>query len=224
MLGAAVAVSSLIALDTGGKSIAAPIAPTSDELQVRGPTGGLLYDQLIQDTAGSNTEQTAFFSATGFVPSLVAPGDLPAYLPPGTPGLFYVILSEPPTEPIDPTELPPVTYSGPNGPVVVSDLLINTLFSGVSLGVALISDNNTDLATYLAAIPTGTSVPILSETGGLQDVSAQLNPAGPTEIFVRSDVIVPEPSSIVILLGFAGIGVIGSTWRRRSRRAVGPAA
>jgi hypothetical protein len=58
------------------------------------------------------------------------------------------------------------------------------------------------------------------ETGGLQDLTPLIGPAvfpgfGPAAVQVRSDVSVPEPSSLVILLGFVGTRLIGHIRSRR---------
>ena len=131
-----------------------------------------------------------------------------------------MILQEPAGEPPDVGELPPVFYPGPNGLVQVSDVLVNGLANQAGLPpfILLVSDNNPDLALVVNLIPPG--VPFLPETGALQDLTALIGPAvlpgvGPVDVKVLSDVEVPEPSSIVILLGFAGVGLIGSIWYRR---------
>jgi hypothetical protein len=227
-LGVTVALSNLIVLATGGKSLAAPM---SDELKVlRIPTGDPLYDQFIPETPGAGTESSALFAALGGGPNLVPSGGLSGFVQPGVPGANYVILSEPPNEPVDPNELPPITFNGPNGPVVVSDLLINGFRadSAIAPFVALISDSNPDLALYLAQIPANIPV-IVQETGALQDLTPFIGNSvipgvGPVQVMVQSDVItVPEPSSIVILLGFAGVGLIGIVRHHVGRRsATGP--
>jgi hypothetical protein len=214
MLGVTVAVSCVIVLATGGKSVAQAIS--SDELKIFGPTGPLYNTVIPETTTGPGSEPSALF-ALGFPPT-VAPGVLPSFFTPGGPGYHYVILSEPAGEPLNPGELPPITVVGPNGPVIVSDLLINGLVNqaGAPPFIALISDNNPDLATYLGAVPAGT--PVLTETGALQDLTALIGPTilpgvGPVDVMAQS---VPEPSSI-ILFGFAGMGLIGSIWSRRRR-------
>jgi hypothetical protein len=148
---------------------------------------------------------------------LVPPGGLASLIPPaGIPGASFLILTEPPGEPPDIGELPPVTFSGPNGTVIVSDLLVSGFANPNTPFIAFVSNNNPDLAALVSLIPPTAPVPILPETGLLQDVSAVTAPVFPGfTVQVRSDVDVPEPSSIVILLGFAGVGLIGSIWYRR---------
>jgi hypothetical protein len=102
--------------------------------------------------------------------------------------------------------------------VIVSDLLVSGIVGGNTPFIALVSDNNPDLATIVGMIPPTAPVPILPETGLFQDVSAFTGSVFPGLVVqVRSDVTVPEPSSIVILVGFVGVGLIGSMWSRRRR-------
>ena len=220
MLAIAMAVSSLIVLATGSRLIAGPI-PTSDELLISVPGAAPLFDTLIPETAGPGTQPSAVFAPGAGLPALVPPGGLAGLIPPGgVPGATFVILTEPATEPVDPTELPRVVFPGPNGPVIVSDVLVNGLANQAGLPpfIAFISDNNPDLATIVPLIPLGS--PIVLETGLLQDLTALIGPAilpgvGALNVKVQSDVSVPEPSSIVMLLGFVGMGLIGSIWHRR---------
>jgi hypothetical protein len=219
MLSVAIAVACLIVLASSRSSVAAAIL--SDELLITPPGGGpAIFDALIPEIAGPATESSAVYAPGAAIGPLVPPGGLAALIPPaGIPGATYVILSEPAIEPLDPTELPPVLYPGPNGPVFVSDVLVNGTANQANLPpfIALISDNNPDLARIVPLIPLG--VPVLVETGGLQDLTALIGPAfipgvGPLAVQVRSDITVPEPSSIVILAGFAGAGLIGLIRRR----------
>jgi PEP-CTERM motif len=218
-----VAVSSLMVLASGSHLVAAPIL--SDELLVTAPGGAPVFqDTLIQETAGAGTESSALATLGPPGPGLVTlqpPGALAVLFPPGPiPGATYVVLAEPAPEPIDPTELPPVFYAGANGPVRVSDVLVNGTANQAGLPpfIALVSDNNPDLAFAVAKIPPG--APIVLETGGLQDLTPLIGPAvfpgiGPVAVQVRSDVSVPEPSSLVILLGFVGTGLVGFIRHRR---------
>ena len=210
--------SAVTLLSACGSLVAAPI---SDELLVSGAGGGpVLQDTLIPETAGAGTQSSALFApGTGLAP-LQPPGALAGLAPGPIPGAFYVVLVEPAAEPIDPTESPPVVYLGPNGPVIVSDVLVNGINNQAGLPpfIALVSDNNPDLAFAVAKIPPG--APIVLETGGLQDLTPLMGPSvfpgvGPIDVQVSSDVSVPEPSSIVILLGFVGTGLIGLFRHRR---------
>ena len=134
----------------------------------------------------------------------------PAVCPPSFrrafPGVSYVILTEPSGEPPDPTELPPVFVPPSTTQVRVSDLLIDG--TGITSGppfIALVSDNNPDLATYVGAIPAAAIVSIVAETGALQDLSGLLAPPpafpapiGPVIVAVQSDVV-PEPCTLVLV-------------------------
>jgi len=120
---------------------------------------------------------------------------------------------------VDPGEIP-VIIPGPQGDVIVSDMVISTL--GVQAGappfITLVSDNGPDLqqlATLLVGVP---GVTFLPETGLLQDLSLLLvpaaNPFGPINVFVRSDSTIPEPGTLALAaLGFTGLVAWG--WRRR---------
>jgi hypothetical protein len=81
--------------------------------------------------------------------------------------------------------------------------------------IALISDNNKDLATYVSAIPAAVSVPILTETGTLQDLTPLMGPNGfpgfgPVTVQVQSDVT-PEPSALVLV----ALGAVSTLIARR---------
>jgi hypothetical protein len=123
---------------------------------------------------------------------------------------------------VDPTELPPISYPGPNGPVFVSDVLVNGINNQAGLPpfIALVSDNNPDLQTIVPMIPAGT--PVLTETGTLQDLTALMGPSilppvGPITVQVQSDVSsVPEPSSLAVL-GAGAVGLLAYAWRRRKQ-------
>ncbi len=215
MLGIAVAAGSLFVLAAGSRLLAQS-APPSDELVVTPPAGGPpAADIVIPETAGAGTQPSALFAPTTTLTGLVPPGGLAGLIPPaGVPGASFVIFAEPTGEPIDPTALPPVTFSGPNGSVIVSDLLVSGFANPNTPFIALVSDNNPDLAAILSKIPPTAPVPILPETGLLEDVSGFVASTFPGFVVqVRSDTV-PEPSSIVILLGFVGTGLIGLTWHR----------
>jgi hypothetical protein len=216
MLGVAVVFSGLTFFATGGNVLGQALS--SDELVVAPPpTGGPAADIVIPETAGAGTQPSALFAPTTTLTGLVPPGGLVGLIPAGgVAGESFVIFAEPPREPIDPTELPPVIFPGPNGPVIVSDLLVSGIANPNTPFIALVSDNNPDLAAIVSMIPPTAPVPILPETGLPQDVSMFTASVFPGFLVqVRSDVTVPEPSSIVILLGFAGMGLIGSIWYRR---------
>jgi hypothetical protein len=126
ILGVAVVFSGLAFLANGSNVLGAPI--TSDELVVTSPTGGPAADIVIPETTGAGTQPSALFAPTTTLTGLVPPGGLGGLIPPGgVPGATFAIFAEPTGEPIDPTALPPVTFSGPNGTVIVSDLLVSVL-------------------------------------------------------------------------------------------------
>jgi hypothetical protein len=200
-----IVVASLIVLTCGRNLLAQP-SPQSDELRISIPGGGpILADVGVAEQTGPGTEPSVLFSA-GVLPGLeVAPGALPGIIPPGLLGVSYIILTEPSGEPPDPTELPPVFY--PAGTQnQVSDLLISgTNQTQVPPFIALISDNNPDLGTYVGAIPAAAMVSIAAETGALQDLTAMLvpppafpAPIGPVIVQVQSDVV-PEPSTLALV-------------------------
>jgi MYXO-CTERM domain-containing protein len=212
-----------VMLASGRMLVAAPIS--SDEFLVTAPGGApVILDVFIPEGGGPAMEPSAILVPPGVgIGPIVPPGGLAAVVPPGPiAGATYVILTEPAGEAPDPAELPPVIYPGPNGPVVVSDVIVNGINNQAGLPpfISFISDNNPDLALAIAKIPAGLPVPILPETGGLQDITPFLGPApiifpgiGPIQVQVQSTV--PEPSTIVMALAFAGMGLIGVIRRRR---------
>jgi hypothetical protein len=194
-----VALVSLIVLASSRSPLAQAAVATSDELKILNPAGIPLADIFITETTGLGTESSALFESG--LPSIVGPALLPALIMPHGPGYHYVILSESDTEPVDPGGAPP--FHLPDG-TVVSDLVISGInqITGNEF-VALISDNNPDLSTYiLPSLPAG--VPIIPETGALQDVTALLgNPLfGETAVTVQvaSDVAAPEQSTLVVVV------------------------
>jgi hypothetical protein len=194
-------VTSLIVL-TSGRNLLAQANPQSDELKISVPGGGAtIADIFIAEPTGAGTEPSALFSPSGG-PVLVPAGGLSAFFPAGLPGLSYVILTEPSGELPDPTELPPVFYGPATAQVQVSDLIISgTGQTQVTPFIALVSDNNPDLAKYVSALPAG--VPFLTETGALQDLTALLVPppafsGTPVDVAVVS--AVPEPSTLALVV------------------------
>jgi len=210
-LGVLVVVTSLIILAAGSNAIA-QVAPQSDRMLILGPGGGpVLFDNLIPEPAPAGLDPTLTF-AGGPAP-VPPPIPLPAAI--GLPGAGVVVLTEPVGTPPDPGEIP-IVIAGPNGQVVVSDIVISTLgnVQGVQPFITLVSDGGPDLAQLVPLLPGGTV--FLPETGVLQDLTPFLvppgNPFGPITALVQSDI--PEPSSVVLAaLGFAGLLAWG--WRRR---------
>ena len=193
----------------------------SDRVQVIGPDGNALFDVFIPDEIGSN-EGFAIFQPGGRT-GLGPPTGLLALVPPGAPGLSYVILAEPPDEPVDPTELPPTIYPGPNGPVTVSDLLINGIANqaGVPPFIAFISDNDPELQDYVSAIQG--PVPVITETGQLQDLTAPAGVSifpgiGPIDIKAQSDAVSSAPLPTSLCGGAALLGLAAFSSLRRRRR------
>jgi len=207
IFGVALTLATLIVLTTG-RSLRAQAAPASDELKISTAAGAPVADIFIPETVGAGSEPSALFAPGTGLPTLVPPGTLSGSI--SSVGASYVVLAEPFSEPVDPTELPPVTFVGLSGPVVVSDLLINGIASSNFPFIALISNNNPDLATFVAGISRGT--PIQTETGALQDLTALIGPAvfpsiGPIDVQVQSDLTgVPEPSTFTLAaLGAAAL-------------------
>jgi hypothetical protein len=202
-------VASLIFL-TSGRNLLAQTAPPSDELKISTPGGGpTIADIFLAEPTGAGTEPSALYAPTIPFGPLVAPGGLPGIIPPGLPGASYVILTEPSGEPPDPTELPPVFFPPSTQQVRVSDLLISGSLTGTGTTVvpfiALVSDNNPDLATYVGAIPAAATVSIVPETGALQDLTGFLvpppvfpAPIGPVDVAVVS--AIPEPSTLALVV------------------------
>jgi hypothetical protein len=82
--------------------------------------------------------------------------------------------------------------------------------------IALVSDNNPDLATYVGAIPAGATVTVMAETGALQDLTGPLAPPlfPPTGVAIDVQVVsaVPEPSTLAL----AALATVGLLAARRS--------
>ena len=92
----------------------------SDQMVI-GPPGGTIFNNFIPEGAAGGESSLTFTPAGAPNPVPLPPGTLPGAIT--LPGAGIVVLTEPPTEPVDPTEPPLVTISGPNGPVTVSDII-----------------------------------------------------------------------------------------------------
>jgi hypothetical protein len=182
----------------------------SDELLLLDPNGGTLFHGTIPETLTAPETSVSF--PVPFDPVLI-----------GAPGSGYVFLTEPAGTPPDAGETP-IMIPGPNGPVIVSDVVVSTLANpALPPSVAFISDGDPLLAQIADRITTLPAVRFLPETGAFQDVTGllpfpQLLPGGagpiPVTILVRSDV--PEPSSVVL----AALGCVGlAAWARRKRQS-----
>ena len=155
-------------------------------------------------------------------PAVLPPGAFGPLIGTGLPGASYVILLEPAGELPDPGELPSPVWIGPDQlDHFVSDVLVNGLANQAGLApfIALISDNNPDLAALVPLLSPAT--PFLDETGVLQDLTPLMGPAvlpgfGPVEVQVQSDVSeVPEPGTFALLgFGLLGLGAAGQRGRR----------
>ena len=130
----------------------------SDELSILDPSGFKIFDATIPETAGAAETSVSF--PTAFDPALI-----------GAPGIGYVFLTEPAGTAPDPGETP-IIIPGPNGPVIISDLLVSTLANPqVPPSVQFISDGDPLLAQIADRIATLPGVAFLTETGAFQDVT-----------------------------------------------------
>jgi hypothetical protein len=193
----------------------------SDRMLITGSGGApVLFDNSIPEGSAppANPETSLTFSG-GPAPAPLPPG-LPGII--GSPGVSVVVLTEPASEPPDPTE-PPVTISTPTGPISVSDVVISNLGAGGTASapfITFVSDGD-PLLQQIASIltPATPGVSLSPETGALQDFTAALapagNPFGQITVQVQSDVNVPEPGTLLLLgTGLGGLVAIGARRRR----------
>ena len=181
----------------------------SDRMLITGTGGAVVFDNSVPEGLPAGGETSLTFTG--------GPANVPPPVPPlsliGTPGVSVVVLTEPASEPPDPTE-PPLVIPGPTGPISVSDVVISSLGAGtVPPFISLLSDGDPELQ-QLTSLPAGTS--ILAETGQLQDLAGLLvtgTQFGPIDVQVQSDVV-PEPGTLLLLgSGLAGLAAVGA--RRR---------
>lgn len=185
----------------------------SDRMLVTDTAGTPIFDNSIPETAAAG--ETTLTYAGG--PTPVTPPPIPLTSALTIPGVAVLILTEPASEPPDPTE-PPIILSGPAGDVHVSDVVISTLTvastAGVPGFVSLVSDGDPELQNILPILATLNGITFMEETGQLQDLTPFVSgPAGanPVQVFVQSDVT-PEPSAL-LLVG-VGLGVLSLVRRR----------
>lgn len=212
--GAWFTLSALIVVATVERANAAVII--SDEFRILNSAGAPIFDSIIQEPNQTIPPEAALTFAGG--PDSVPP-PIPLIDAIRLPGTSVLVLTEPPGEPLEPGETP-IIITGPNGPVVVSDLVLSTLGTQAAAPpfISLVSDGGPDLAELVNLLPTSTQ--FIQETGQFQDVTGLLPPAvfpgvGPITILVQSDVSVPEPSSILLAV-LAGVGLV--TWSQCKRR------
>lgn len=213
VLATVIATASVTASAIGG------LAPPSDQLTITDATGSQVFSATIAEDASSGVESgLAFTIGVGSVSALAA-GSQTSLAPLVT---GAVALLEPVGEASDPgVGSVPIQL----GATVrdVSDLVLSINLPGTNAPtIALISDGDPALAGWVNALTTTTTNSIfrgavVQETGGLQDVTADLDPAiaaAGYKVQVASDIApVPEPATWTSLL--AGLALAAGMARRR---------
>jgi len=220
----------------GAKSAVAQQGP-SDELRVSLVGGPVLFQRQVAEGAAPGTEPSLAWDPTN-TPGIIPPGGIvpPGGLGPGganliaalapLPGINYVIIAEPANEPADPNALPMPVYTGPGGPVLVSDVLINGLNNAAFQAgqfipfISLVSDNNPDLTTLVNALngPIGGVISgVVPEVNGPMDLTPFIGANSIPGLLPPLSVVVtsptPEPSTFVL----AGLGAVAMLVLRRRR-------
>lgn len=183
----------------------------SDRMVITGSGGVVLFDNSMPETSTAGPETSLTFTGG---PANVVPPPVPPLSVIGAGGVSVIVLTEPASEPPDPTE-PPIIISGPNGPITVSDVLVSNAGAAAPQFISLLSDGDPQLAG-LTSLPAGAV--LLPETGLLQDVTSLISPLpttfGPITVQVQSDVV-PEPGTLLLLgSGLAGLAAVGARRRR----------
>jgi hypothetical protein len=144
---------------------------------------------------------------------------------PGTditlPGVFTVLLLDPPNEPTQPGETRIIISLPSGGTAALSDAVINTAGNTqVPPQLLFLSDPNPDLQVVATNLANATNPTFLTETGSAQNISANLGTLtafGSPQVLFTSDVETPEPASLTLLAAGAA-GMLLMTRRRAAAK------
>lgn len=190
----------------------AKAATLSDRLLISDSTGLPIFDNSIPEAPTAGETSLTFNGG----PTPVSPPPIPISSAITIPGVSLVVLSEPAGETPDPGQ-PPLVLPGPNGNVLVSDLVVSTLpVAGIPGFITLLSDGDPELQQIVPILGTIPGIHFLVETGQLQDLTTLVagpNPGqfGPIVVKVQSDVA-PEPALALLVGAAAGLVLVS---RRR---------